>query len=144
MKKVLMLILCLLLVFTFVSCDSDSEEMTPEEEVIRVVKDNLNAMNDEDVDAYMESISASSDLFEATKQQMQAIFSMYDLEVSIEEIEVIEVNDTDAKVRVKQKTINNNDADFQTNVTTAVHTLSKVDGEWKIVMTSIENTEFMD
>ncbi|MBN2795992.1 MAG: hypothetical protein JXR88_11340 [Clostridia bacterium] len=143
MKKIVIILLVLTLCFTLIACGDKNEKLTPEEEVMQVVKDNLSAMNNEDTDAYMKSISLESELFDATKQQMDMIFSMYDLEVTIEEMEVLEITEDEAQVRVVQKTVNNNDEAFQPNITTAVHTLKKIDGEWKFISTVIENTEFM-
>lgn len=141
MKKILLLLLSVLLVFTFVACDK--EETSEEDIVMAAVQGNYDAMNTEDIDAYMSYINVDSTVFEATEQQIEVMFEVYDVRVKATDMEVIEIEGDVARVRVVQETINENDEAFQDNKSTIVHTLNKVDGDWKITTSEVETTEIL-
>ncbi len=139
MKKYLLLLLSILLVFTFVACDK--EETSEEYATMAAVQGNLDAMNEEDIDAYMSFVNVDASLYDATEQQLIAMFDLYDIRVKATDMEVIDVEGDTAQVRVVQETTNENEQEFPGNKSTAVHTLIKVDGAWKIQSSVIESTE---
>jgi len=135
MKKILAILLVLLMVVSIVGCSDESA-------IKAVIKDNAKAMEKEDLKGYMASIYADASLYDSTENMIAQVFEMYELDIKIKDIEVIEIDGDEARVRVVQRTRNKNSQPFQDNVTTSVHTLIKDDGDWKIKYTEVEDIDY--
>ncbi|MBD3263875.1 MAG: hypothetical protein GF375_02085 [Candidatus Omnitrophica bacterium] len=126
----------------FLSCVCFAE--TNEEEIFRVVYDNLAAMEEENLVDYMDTISEDSPGYNTTKQQLLILFNNYDLDYEIESIELLESSANEAKVKVIQSTRKIEGPEFRNNKIVGIHTLEKTDGGWKIYSTEIRNIEYLD
>lgn len=140
MKKIASL-LAILMIFSvlLVGCKSDGEK-----EVISLIKKNLEYFNEEDIDGYINTISSESPVYEPTKIAIEQAFELYDLKVTLDKIEVLEIDDEIAKVQVTQTTKKEEGPEFKNNKTIAVHTLIKTEDGWKVSNSDIKNIEYID
>jgi uncharacterized protein YchJ len=123
-----------------ISCSSKDEYSTPES----AIKANASYMNEEDIEAAMNTVHPQSPTFTATESMMKQIFERYDLNYKIENIKVLEKNDKEAKVEFTQITKKLKGPDFKNNKTTGIHTLRKDGDSWKVYSTEMVNVEFLD
>jgi len=105
------------------------------QEIIVVIKENLDASNDEDINRVLATIHEDSPQLKSTKEGMQFVFSSYDLDFILEEVKVIELNGDDAKVYYVQFTTNRGGQQFAENRTAGFHFMKKSNGNWKIYKT---------
>lgn len=119
------------------------KSLTDEEQILQVVKENLHAANNEDIDVYMTALHVESPLYHSTKETMLEIFKIYDLEYTFDEIEVMEVTGNMGKVRFVQTSIKINGPEFNDNQAEGIHTMRKYDGEWKIYDTELTNVIYL-
>lgn len=140
MKKIASLV-AILMIFSvlLVGCKSDGEK-----EVISLIEKNLEYFNNEDVDAYMNTISSESLVYEPTKEAIVQVFELYDLEVSVDKIKVLEIDDETAIVQVTQTTKKIEGQEFKNNKTTVKYTLIKTEDGWKLDNTEMVNIEYID
>jgi PBP1b-binding outer membrane lipoprotein LpoB len=118
MKRIYISLLIILFVF---ACSSKKEYETPE----ALIKANTEYMNDEDLDGVMTTVHPASPSYPATEAMAKQIFERYDLNYKIENIKVLEENDTEAKVQFTQLTTKISGPEFKNNRVTGVHTLRK-------------------
>lgn len=138
MKKILVLLLILTITISLlIGCSTSSE-------IKEVIQKNIKAMNNEDIDLYMSSIKPDTEVYEMTKTAVANLFEIYDLKTEIIKIEILEENETTAKVRIIQVTKKIDGPGFKDNEIEAIHTLEKIDGEWKFVSSEIANIKYLD
>ena len=143
MKNIIRIITVLILAgsFTFTACKSPSPE---EQEVIAVVKENLQTFEKEDFEAHMKTIHEESAIYEQTKNTVKLIMNQYDLKFELEDVEVLELAADEAQVRYVQTTKKIDGPEFKNNRVKGVHTLKKFNGDWKLFSSAIENIEYLD
>lgn len=138
MKKILVLLLMLTITSSLLIGCSESSELKD------VIQNNLEAMNKEDIDLYMSAMKSDTAEFEMIKTATIQMFETYDLEAKIKDIEILEENDTTAKVRVVQVTKKIDGPEFKDNEIEMIHNLEKIDGEWKFVTSEIKDIKYLD
>jgi hypothetical protein len=104
-------------------------------EIIDVIKENLAASNDENVERVLETIHEESPQLKSTKEGMDFVFQSYDLKFIIEEIDVVEVDGDNAKVYYVQFATNTGPQQFADNRSAGYHIMKKSKGKWKIFKT---------
>jgi len=104
-------------------------------EIIGVIKENLDASNDENVEGVLATIHPESPQLKSTKEGMEFVFNSYDLEFIIEDIDVVEIDGDSAKVYYTQFTANTGPQQFADNRTAGFHFMKKSNGKWKIYKT---------
>ena len=104
-------------------------------EIIGVIKENLDASNDENVEGVLATIHPESPQLKSTKEGMEFVFNSYDLEFIIEDIDVVEIDGDSAKVYYTQSTANTGPQQFADNRTAGFHVMKKSNGKWKIYKT---------
>ena len=140
MRKELLFVLVLLAVI-FTGCAKNSEEQSIKNTIIS----NTDAMNKEDAALYMSTIySDGSGLYESTENLIATLFEGYDLDSKILSMEVLEMTDNTAKVKVKTKTIKKSGGIFKDNEATMIHYMFKEGSMWKIQNSTIENINYID
>jgi ketosteroid isomerase-like protein len=132
----------LLIIYSFIFFESCSPEIydTPED----VVNANLKYMNDENLSGVMSTIHSKSNVYSVTEDFAEKLFENYDLKYTIEQMEVTEQTETSAVVNFTQVTEKINGPDFKNNRITGQHIIKKEDDSWKIFLTQIYNTEYLN
>lgn len=115
-------------------------DSTAAEEIIAVIKENLEATKLEDKERVMATIHKDSPQYGSTVQGLEFVFANYDLEFNLEKAEVIEVSESDAKVYYVQTTRAIAGPGFTNKKDEGIHHLKKYKGEWKIFETEYINT----
>jgi len=128
------------IIIIITSCSSKEEYLTPES----VIKANAAYMNEENLEAAMNTIHPKSPSYPATESMMKQIFERYDLNYKIESIKVLEQNDQEAKVEFTQITTKLKGPDFKNNKTTGIHTMRKDGNSWKVYSTEMVKVDFLD
>jgi hypothetical protein len=108
------------------------------------VRENLRALNAEDIDAYMATIDENSPVYDFTRSFTQQLIDNYNLRYEINSLEVISQSSNEAQVQVTQTTTKIDGPEFRNNRIQAVHILKKSNGEWKIFATEVRNVEYLD
>ena len=104
--------------------------------IFAVLRENVSAMQREDIEAVMKTVHPGSPDFEGTRLVITDIFAKYDLKFDLRELKVINSKDDEVKVSFVQKTENVGGAkDVGDAIAEGVHTLRKDGAEWKIVDT---------
>ena len=146
-KEILVPLSVLLIALLACGSSSDSAPAITEadrEAAINVVKWNLYYLEVEDINGAMNTIHEDSPGRTDTQSTTLDMFSRFDLGYELLENELVSINSSTAKVKVKQLTWKKAGAEpFRTNRITAVHTLKKCDdGNWRIYSTEVENVEY--
>ena len=123
--------------------DDDSGD-DDEDAIVAVVYANLEAAEDEDLDAYMATIHEDSALYENTESIMVLLFDTYDLDYEVDDLEILEITKNEAEIRLVQITRRIRGPEFDDNEATVVHTLRRSDGEWFFWESLIEDIELLD
>jgi len=111
---------------------------TPEEEIIKnkilkVLHQNLDATQDEDVDAVLETIHEDSPQLASTKGGMEFIFKNYDMKYELEDVKFISITNEEVKAIYQQTIKAVSGTGFASTRSIGIHTLKKSkDGNWKI------------
>lgn len=144
MKKLLAMIISV----TFISMAiiTGCADNTAEKEAVeKVLRENLKALQEEDLDGYLATLDEESPGYEKMKMICPKIFEIYDLEHELEDIKVLDISDQEAKVKTVQvaRRLSGPDS-YRHNRSTTVHTLVKRDGDWKLSQTKQESMEYLD
>lgn len=108
------------------------ENVVPEDEALfAVLEANLEALTENDLDAYMETIHSESPLYDTTRTTIDQL-SVYTLDMELFDLVVEEKSEEEATISYKQTTMKVDGPDFMNNETHGVHVLRPDDGAWKI------------
>jgi hypothetical protein len=142
MNRRLVVLCAAILAGTAVSgCSRESE--TPKDPE-SVVQENIKAMNGEDLDKAMATIDEQSASYDQTKQMAKKIFELYDLKYELDSLRVITLTDEEARVGCVQTTTKLKGPAFRDNRIDFVHTLRKVDGNWKIYNSKVMRIDYLN
>jgi len=107
----------------------------PEQEaVFAAIRENLSAMEREDINAVMATVHPQTPDYEASRAVIEEIFKKYDLKFELIDLKLAGIRDGEAKVAYTQKTTRvGGDTDLPDNIVEGVHTLKKDGDKWKII-----------
>ena len=99
----------------------------------------IKAYNEEDLVAYMKTLSLSSPLMiPAVQSSMKDIFDQYDVEASIHSLTIVSYGENEAKIYVAQDNKGREGFDYPSNRGYALHTLKRTEsGEWLFTEQSV-------
>ena len=104
--------------------------------VFKVLEENMQAMQREDIDAVMATVHPASPDFASTREVIEQIFSKYDLKYELRDLKVVDATPDEVKVSFVQKTERTGGAtDLPDNLVEGVHTLKKDGDLWKMIRT---------
>lgn len=115
--------------------------LTPEqekikEEVIEVIKKNMEYSEKEDVEGVLSTIHEDSPQLQSTKNGMDYVFKNFDMKYTLLEAEVVSITDDEVQVLYKQRTEAVKGVGFTNQDAVGIHILRKSkDGHWKIYKT---------
>ncbi len=145
MKGKLLFVLSLVTAFMFSGCSGQGEEepqVSPKDQqaIMSVVRANVDAAENEDLNAFMQTLHPDSPLFDSSRKFMQAVFQKYDLSYQVVESTVEEVSGDVARVSFTQITRKRSGPPgIKDNKVKGEHILKKSDGNWKIYRTKAGN-----
>ena len=105
------------------------------EEILAVIYENLNATTAEDIERVLATLYVDNLQRRSTVKGMEFIFSNYDLEYVLEEVEVIEITGDKAKVYYIQTTRALQGTGFANMRAEGIHHMKKSGDAWKILRT---------
>jgi len=132
-------IILIFITLVFFSC-SQKGGSSPEEVVIL----NAEYMENEDISGVKSTIDSNNPEYDASLSMINLLFDNYDLNYTIESMEIIEQSENEAKIKYVQLTTKVNGPAFRDNRYTGIHTLTKKDDGWKISSTEQVNIEFLN
>jgi hypothetical protein len=142
MKRMIVVMLAAIVAGTAVpGC---SQETKTAGDPMLVVRENIRAMNNKDLDKTMATIDEQSDSYDKTKELASRLFAAYDLRYELDSAKVIEKTDDQAKVECVQTTRKVSGPAFRDNRILIVHLLRNVDGEWKIYGSQMKKIDYLD
>lgn len=124
-----------------------STEEEIKQQVTAAIEANLEALRNEDIDAYMRTIylgPETEEIYNQTKNLTEQLFGNYDLTIDVQAIEFIHITEEEVQVRYSQTTKQAGEGDFRDNSATTLNTLRIQDGEWKFVSTITEEVSYLD
>ena len=115
------------------------------QDVYNLIEWNLYYARIEDLNGYMWTLHPDAPGYSETQSQMELMFRAFDLAYTIEEWEIVSIDQNSARVRVVQTTRKlAGDQPFRDNRLEAVHILRKdSEGAWKIYATEIDPNELI-
>lgn len=137
-------VLCVLLAFPVHA--GDDEDGQPVDPVIAaLIRQQAEAAEQEDYDAYMDTFHKQSPICEARGRMMRECFRVYDMEYRVEQMRVLEQTDEEAKVWFVQLNRKlKGPEQLKDRRVTGVHVLRKSYGKWKIYDTEIRRIQNVD
>lgn len=125
---------------TVIKKQDNIDEKTAEE-ILAVIYENIDASNAEDKERVLATVHEDSPQRRSTVEGMEFIFSNYDLEYVLEEIEVVEITGDEAKVHYIQTTRALQGTGFANMRAEGIHHMKKSGDAWKILRTENLGTE---
>lgn len=109
-----------------------SEYFFTEEEMalFELIERNVDVFNNEDVDGYMADLASDYANLAQTKATIEGTFAAYDLLAELHEIDILEITEETASVRIVLQTTSLAESDFKNNVVEFVQVLKKENGKW--------------
>ncbi len=109
-----------------------SEYFFTEEEmaVFALIERNVDVFNKEDVDGYMADLASDYPNLAQTKATIEGTFATYDLLAELFEIDILEITEDTASVRIVLQTTSLVESDFKDNVVEFVQVVKKENGKW--------------
>jgi hypothetical protein len=109
-----------------------------------VVRENIKAMNDKDLDRMMATIDEQSPSYDQTKQMAKKLFEMYDLKYELDSLKVITQTEDEARVECIQTTTKVKGPGFKDNRISFIHSLKKSEGIWKIYTSFVRKLDYLN
>ena len=138
MKKYFVFFLVVTFISQFFIYAGDSKK-----EAMAVIFNNLKAMEDEDVEAVMETVHEDSAAYENTRKVCEYLFKIYDVKYEIQELKVVKETADTIDISFIQITRKVSGPDFRDNKIKGIHTLKKSGNVWKIFSTKMIKREYL-
>ena len=138
-----MRIICLFLFAALLSAGCGSDKSKDEQEIKDVINKNIEAENNEDIDAYMQTIDKGNKNFDELEEIKSNLYSNFDLNYQVKDLKITVLNDNEAEVHFVQTTKKIKGPNFRDYRLEGIHTMHKTDGQWKIYDTKIVNKEYL-
>lgn len=112
-------------------------------DVFNVVNSNIQAMNQKDINAYMNTMDPTdNNAYTKFKTDMLDTFDKYSLTYTLESADVIgSTSDKDTAVKIVMTVVKNDKSDFQNVTITENMQVRKVQGQWKIFKIEPKKTD---
>lgn len=124
--------------------DDDSSSPSGDEQEIRnVLRTQAQALENDDIEAYMETMHPESPLYDSTRSTTSQLMQRYDFRIELT-VDSVEVNGDTATADTTQETrIEGSDPNFQANRSELVHELRTYQGEWRVYDSSISDRTYL-
>jgi len=142
MKRTLVVLFAAIVALAAVSgCGKESQTPNDPESVVR---ENIKAMNEKDLDAMMATIDEQSPSYDQTKTMAKKLFEMYDLKYELDSLKVIMQTEDEARVECIQTTSKVKGPGFKDNRISFIHSLKKSEGNWKIYTSFVRKLDYLN
>jgi hypothetical protein len=128
-------------VISLTGCSDDSD--VPNEPTT-AVRDNIRAMEEENLEEVMATIHKESPSYSTTETLAQQLFDVYDLKYELNDVVLLEKNEEEAKVRCVQITTKRGGPAFRDNKILMTHVLKKEGNRWKLWSSQAGTPEFLN
>lgn len=114
-------------------------------EIRDVFERQIKGLNTKNLDLAMSVISEEdSSTYEKTKEVTQKLLDTYDLDITINKLDILNILGDTAKVSVTQTTKKIKGPAFRDNKLVYDNRLKKINGHWKIVSSKIVNIQYLN
>ncbi|GAQ17722.1 hypothetical protein OPHB3_1647 [Oceanobacillus picturae] len=151
MKKGLLIMIALPILLIGCSNGGSTVKDTPPEdlsenaiEVKQVLEKNLQATQEEDMDAYLATLVESGR--ESTKKEIAGFFEDYDMEYELLGFEILEEEDERIVIEAEQRATATYVAEglsYRDHIARSEQTFVREEGEWRIAKSEITNTDII-
>jgi len=118
-------------------------ELPEDSELLSVIYGQVEAQNAEDLEGTLAACDENRPDYDSLKEATKGAFEAFDAKYTIEEAQVLEKSPETAKVRVVLCAERLDTDDAPRIRATAIHTLTKINGAWKISATENQEPEFL-
>ncbi|MGL5871734.1 MAG: hypothetical protein ACRC2R_05080 [Xenococcaceae cyanobacterium] len=122
----------------------ENKENSQAKSIKILVKKSFQALNEENVTAYMSTIDLKSPDYAQTKEAVSKVSEYYDLKYELNSVDILKISTNEAIVRIIQTTKKIRGEDFKNNRIESLNTLKKIKGQWKFYSSQVENIEFLN
>jgi hypothetical protein len=136
-KLIAVLALIVMIAGVAAGCGDDPEEAA----VKQVLEDQIEFLRSEDLEGAMSTMHPESPIYSETRTVLEQVFDLYELEYELEEVEIVEMGDSQAKIRAVQVTRRVNGPELEDARVTAIHTIRMTDDGWKLYDSVAESSE---
>lgn len=135
------LITLIISVFFLTGCSQEIEVNNKQgaQEALQVVEANITALNERDIDGYLETIV--EDAHEGTRAATEELFVMDKIEFELLESFVVEEETKKFVIQTEQRAAADTD-EYRDHLSTNMHTIEKINDEWKITASEILDINF--
>jgi ketosteroid isomerase-like protein/ribosomal protein L40E len=130
-------------VAAFVVVSQPKIDQTEADAIVAVLQANADAMNNGDLDAYMDCLDPSSPLYASTRAYLQTVFATYKVHVDLSDVRIQDVSGNVAHVHVVITNTKISGPAFRDNRITALMEMHRVNGAWKIYGQTISDIEYL-
>jgi tetratricopeptide (TPR) repeat protein len=114
------------------------------DEITRVIYENVAAHNAEDIERYIATMHTKSPNYADLRQNLQEVYSTYDLRADVSGVQVIKASRNEARVSFVLVTRKIRGPAFRDNRVEGVFVLRKEDDRWKLYNQEIDNVEYLE
>ena len=143
MKRLLCIFILTVLILSSAACGNNVKVDQSERTAIEaVVEKGIQALNDEDAKTYLETCYITADeenektyddVYEEKRQEVLEVFTWFDLEYTIDDIDVVSVDETTAVAVVTESVRDSAEDTIFEDTTEKIRMIFiKVDGEWLV------------
>lgn len=125
------------------AAQSTSQVQPSLEDLTSILDQGIRALNTEDLPAYMATIHPGSPVYTRTQDEIGQSFQTYDLSYELSDVQIVEQNDREVRLRFVQVTRKLRGPDYHDNRATWVVILRLDHGAWKIYDRQNEKTEYL-
>ncbi len=152
LKKIINVLCLISVVFTLVACGTSgvsdgkkkNKKLSDEQSIKNFIKLNLEYTQSEDVEAVLSQTDCTTNNCAEFKSTMQNLFETYDLKYELINVKIKDITSNKAEVIITQKTTKLNGPEFRDNQGEFLHTLIKIDNNWKFKNTKVNKVEYLD
>ncbi|GHU35417.1 hypothetical protein FACS1894193_00940 [Bacilli bacterium] len=113
-----------------------------EQALYDLINRNLTAINQKKMEDYLATLIPTAR--QNSQKEITTFLNSYTVKINLESFQVLKKDKTHCLIETKQKTINLGKNKYRNHISTANHTLTKLDGKWLIASTTMIDTEFLN
>lgn len=141
MKRVILMAMILVVSNAYAGEKGGDNDAAEDKDILKVIEKNLEAAEKEDFDAWIKTYHERARSCKARGSEMQECFRVYDMKYALEQAEVLDKTDDEAKVLFIQVNRTVSGPDNNDKKITGVHIMKKSYGKWKIYDTEVKKIQ---
>lgn len=109
-----------------------------------LVRQQFEALNRNDIRAYMATIDPTSPAYQSTEKAMTLLATKYKLTYTLDTVKVLSNTGNEAKIEFTQTTKKVSGPEFRDNKLTSVATERMIGGKWLMTDTAVKHLDFLN